>query len=106
VHDPRSPCEGSQGAVHPVIPLEILREPLVDRVQINDEEATHKSIMAHHDGTRRAIRGRTCHHTGAAHYFKHAFKGRLTRADTDRRCTIPRGLAQKERGPCTFRKSG
>ena len=63
VHDPRSPCEGSQGAVHPVIPLEILREPLVDRVQINDEEATHKSIMAHHDGTRRATRGRACRDT-------------------------------------------
>jgi hypothetical protein len=28
VHDPRSPCEGSLRAVHPVIPLETLRETL------------------------------------------------------------------------------
>ena len=30
VHDPRTPCEGSQGAVHSVIPLETLRETRVD----------------------------------------------------------------------------
>ena len=69
MHDPRSPCEGSQGAVHPVIPLEILREPLVDRVQVNDAEVTHKSIMAHHNGATGTGRIRPAA-THAAQYLK------------------------------------
>ena len=40
VHDPRSPCEGSQEAVHPVIPLETLRETLVDG-PVEDEKAVN-----------------------------------------------------------------
>jgi hypothetical protein len=38
-------------------------------------------------------RGRTSV-TRAGHHFKHAFKGRLTRADTDRRCTTLGRLAR------------
>jgi hypothetical protein len=42
---PGSPCEGSQGAVHPVIPLETLRETLVDG-PVEDGRAFHRSISA------------------------------------------------------------
>jgi hypothetical protein len=33
---PPSPCEGSRGAVHPVILVEMLQETLVDGVQVDD----------------------------------------------------------------------
>jgi len=82
--------------VHPVIPLEILREPLVDRVQVNDAEVTHKSIMAHHNGATGTGRIRPAA-THAAQYLKQPFKGRMSRADIDRRCTTPGRLARETR---------
>ena len=52
MHDPRSPCEGSQGAVHPVILAESIQETLVDGSQVDDEKVVHLSIKADHCGTR------------------------------------------------------
>ena len=37
--------------------------------------------------------------TRAAHHFKQAFKGRMTRVDIDRRCTTPGRLARETGGP-------
>ena len=37
VHDPRLPCEGSQGAVHLVVLVEMLQETLVDGVQVREK---------------------------------------------------------------------
>jgi len=34
VHDPRSPCEGSQGGVHPVVLVGILQETLIDGILV------------------------------------------------------------------------
>jgi hypothetical protein len=42
VHDPRSPCEGSLGAV----PLDILQETLVDEPQGDDEKAVNTGICS------------------------------------------------------------
>ena len=51
VHDPRSPCEGSLRAVHPVILAESIQETLVDGSQVDDEKAVHRSIKADHCGS-------------------------------------------------------
>jgi hypothetical protein len=52
VHDPRSPCEGSRGAVHLVVLVEVLQETLVDGVQVDEEEVVRWSILAGHCGRR------------------------------------------------------
>jgi hypothetical protein len=43
---PRSPCEGSQGAVHPVTLVEMLQETLVDGVGWTTATSFH---WVHHD---------------------------------------------------------
>ena len=42
--------------------------------------------------------GRAGRQTGASHHFKRAFKGRMTRADSDRWCTTPGRLAREAGG--------
>jgi hypothetical protein len=49
VHDPRSPCEESQEAVHLVVLVEMLQETLVDGVQVDDKKSRSlAAITAHH----------------------------------------------------------
>jgi len=40
---------GKPWTVHPVVLVKTLQETLVDRVQVDDEEVTHGSMMVHHD---------------------------------------------------------
>ncbi len=49
--------------------------------------------------------GRAGRQTGASHHFKRAFKGRMTRADSDRWCTTPGRLA-REAGGRAVRRPG
>ena len=49
MHDPRSPSEGREGAVHLVILVEILQETLADGVRQDDEQSRSPgSILADH----------------------------------------------------------
>jgi hypothetical protein len=53
VHDPRSPCEESQEAVHLVVLVEMLQETLVDGAQVDDKKSRSlAAITAHHCGPR------------------------------------------------------
>ena len=72
------------------------REGARSHCEVGVQAARQQATRLRRRGTGR---GRACRHTRAAHHFKRAFRGRMTRAD--RRCTTPGRLAREAKGPCT-----